>query len=243
MSKKNPHIENLKRLVPARLRKQVETGLDMVQSTLDCHREWEDFVQGLNFDKRLRENCHRLDIGLRDKPPKLDSVDSMYQLRYEVDRYLTSGVYPYQQTGRHVTPGGAVAVHDPPYLNVQYKNVKEHIRAVSRRLVASLFYLSISLPEEMASRRYTTHIHCRLTPLTEGASSLLASGLVFRLREFVPPDSEIINAVEFVNPQQPFEPTSVSSLVNFTVSGGTYKRYVEVQIPTRGQVWEPIGGF
>lgn len=166
MSKKNPHIENLKRLVPARLRKQVETGLDMVQSTLDCHREWEDFVQGLNFDKRLRENCHRLDIGLRDKPPKPDSVDSMYQLRYEVDRYLT-----------------------------------------------------------------------------EGASSLLASGLVFRLREFVPPDSEIINAVEFVNPQQPFEPTSVSSLVNFTVSGGTYKRYVEVQIPTRGQVWEPIGGF
>src|SRR5438552_1722541 len=44
MMKKNQHVENLKKLIPARLRKKVETALDMVQSTFYCHREWEDFI-------------------------------------------------------------------------------------------------------------------------------------------------------------------------------------------------------
>jgi hypothetical protein len=226
---RNPHIERLKKLVPARLRKKVVTGLDMVQSTMDCHREWNDFIQSHNFDPRLRTNCHRLDIGLSDAPPDLDAVDRMPSLLFESETYL--GQQPHSHGSQTIYP------------RRQYKNAHEHIRAVARRLVASLFYFSRVLPNAMSAGKVRGNIRCRLTPQSEWALSLLASGPLFRLREVGPNSVENINTVDFMNSQQPFEPTSLSAAVEFNVSGGEYVRLIEIQLPRRGEEWEAIGGF
>ena len=40
---KSSHLDSFKALIPKGIRKKVETGMDMVQATLDCRREWLDF--------------------------------------------------------------------------------------------------------------------------------------------------------------------------------------------------------
>ncbi|KAM0227446.1 hypothetical protein ACHAP5_012176 [Fusarium lateritium] len=51
---KSSHMDTFKSFLPKGIRKKVETGMDMVQATLDCNREWLDF--GSPLRGRLREN-------------------------------------------------------------------------------------------------------------------------------------------------------------------------------------------
>jgi len=75
----------LKQLIPAGIRKAIDTSIDMVASTLDCHREWKDFLEA---NRDLGGRCHRLDVGLPGQPPKLDDIDHLDLLELSSKRYL-----------------------------------------------------------------------------------------------------------------------------------------------------------
>ncbi|KAK3358353.1 hypothetical protein B0T24DRAFT_685617 [Lasiosphaeria ovina] len=51
--------DNIKKMLPASIRKTIDTGLDMVASTLDCCHEWDGF---LKFNSYLSDKCHRLEM-------------------------------------------------------------------------------------------------------------------------------------------------------------------------------------
>ncbi|RSL74784.1 hypothetical protein CEP53_000019 [Fusarium sp. AF-6] len=60
----------LARIFPSGMRKKIETGIEMVHAILDRNREWTDFSGPLR--SRMKRNCHRLNVGLYEKPPALD---------------------------------------------------------------------------------------------------------------------------------------------------------------------------
>ncbi|KAK3330701.1 hypothetical protein B0H66DRAFT_528046 [Apodospora peruviana] len=228
---RNERLENVKKLLPGGLRKKVETGLDMVDATLDCHREWVDFKAATQG--RLRQNSHRLDVGLLNKPPPLDAVDKMQDLWWDCRNYLSRESY-YANNQRA----------SAKYMDSQYNNAHDHIKAVARRLLAALFYLEHVLPGNMRGDQYRSVIHCRLSPQSEGAISLLALKPQFRLREVAANDNETINPIEFVNQEINFDEKMLSAPVQFTVSDGRFTRLVEVRYQQRRDSrWEPIGGF
>ncbi|KAK4218924.1 hypothetical protein QBC37DRAFT_164801 [Rhypophila decipiens] len=225
-------LESIKRVLPSGLRKKVETGLDMVEATLDCHREWVDFKEATQG--RLRQNCHRLDIGLIDKPPHLDAVGRIPDLHWDCRQYLSRESY--------FATGQRASIN---YMDSQYSSAHEHIKVVARRLLAALFYLEHILPPSMKGDQYRSVIHCRLTPQTEGAVSLLALKPQFRLREVVVgSETEKINDVEFVNSEVNFDEKTLSAPVQFIVSDGRFNRFLEVRYQGRRESkWEPVGGF
>lgn len=232
-SSRSEKLESVKKMLPSGLRKKVETGLDMVEATLDCHREWVDFKEATQG--RLRQNCHRLDIGLVNKPPPLDAVDKMQDLWWDCRNYLSRESY--------LSNGQRASIN---YMDSQYSSAHEHIKVVARRLLATLFYLEHILPGNMKGDQYRSVIHCRLTPQSEGAISLLALKPQFRLRELsgTDNDTEAINPVDFLNQEMNFDEKTLSAPVQFTVSDGRFARFVEVRYQQRkDSKWEAIGGF
>lgn len=224
-NRKDDHIDTLKRLLPRGIRKKVETGLDMVQATLDCNREWVDFRSTIRGPEG--KNCHRLDIGLTSKPPSLDNVDGIASLAMESRSYL-----------HHKVLYG----HSLPYMQPEFSSAAEHIDVVSKRLLASLFYLEHILDIKMPKSCFRTTIYCRLVPHSDGAINILASRPGFRLREVSGSNDEIIHPVRFVHPNR-FNETTLSGPVELDISEGEYERTVEVQFPRRGKRWDCIGGF
>lgn len=225
MERRTSYKGTFKALLPRGIKKKVETGIDMVQATLDCHREWLDFRS--SFRGRLSENCHRLDVSRSTKPPSLDDVDEMYSLRAESQRYLQS------ETGSGLS-----------YFQKRYPSPRAHIRAVARRLLASLFYLSDTLPHTMPGGTIRSVLHCRLSPHSEGAPALVGNinGPSFRICEVNENGEETVRPLRFLRLDK-FDQKAMSAPVELDVSPGTYGRYIEVQFPRRGNVWEPIGGF
>ncbi|RSL92521.1 hypothetical protein CEP52_013763 [Fusarium oligoseptatum] len=67
------------RLLPKGIKKKIETGIDMVYATLDCDREWTDFNGPLRG--RYKRNCHRLNVGLYEKPPALDDIEHLVDIQ------------------------------------------------------------------------------------------------------------------------------------------------------------------
>lgn len=220
VSAKNQTVENLKAVVPARILKKLETGFNMVESTLSCHRAWSDFQQSHIPDPRLRRNLHRIDVGIANEPPKLDDVSKIAGLIDRCDNYLAPG------RGRGV--GGDLAT-------------AQQLRCVARRLRASLFCFSVPLAGYMEGGTILGKIHCRLSAHSEGASSFLASGPVFRLREWVGAGQP--DRFEDVHLLTGFDRITLSADARVKVSPGSAQRSIEVRIMTRGQEWEPISGF
>ena len=232
-SSRSEKLESVKMMLPSGLRKKVETGLDMVEATLDCHREWVDFKEATQG--RLRQNCHRLDIGLVNKPPPLDAVDKMQDLWWDCRNYLARESY--------LANGQRASIN---YMDSQYSSAHEHIKVVARRLLATLFYLEHILPGHMKGDQYRSVIHCRLTPQSEGAVSLLALKPQFRMREVSGGDGgiEAVSEVEFVDRECNFDEKTLAAGVQFTVSEGRFERFVEVRyLARRESRWEAIGGF
>ncbi|KAK0628303.1 hypothetical protein B0T17DRAFT_149884 [Bombardia bombarda] len=225
---RNDRLESVKMMLPGGLRKKVETGLDMVEATLDCHREWVDFKEATQG--RLRQNSHRLDVGLFNKPPPLDAVNKIQELWWDCRNYFSRESYDKKPP--------------PPYMDSTYRSAHEHIKTVARRLLASLFYLEHFLTTDMKDMPYKSVIHCRLIPQSEGAISLLALKPQFRLREVDSNDSEIIKPIQFVNAENNFDEKTLSAAVEFRASSGLFSRFVDVRYQRRQNlVWEPIGGF
>lgn len=216
-SRKSSHMQSLKTFLPRGIKKKVETGLDMVQATLDCHREWLDFSQPLR-GRPLSRNCHRLDVGLSTKPPALDDVDSMRELSWTGQAYLRSLESP--SRSRH------------------------RIQAIARRLLATLFYLSDEVPATFTGGSIRSTLHCRLSPDSDGAPALIGNMHVtrplFRIREVDESGEEVVRPIRFL---EKFHEKTMSAPVELDVSTGTYDRFVEVQFPSRGKNWDAIGGF
>jgi hypothetical protein len=49
-----------KRLIPKGLRGKIAVGLDMIQSTLDCDRQWSEFLSSTKRDPNISSICHRI---------------------------------------------------------------------------------------------------------------------------------------------------------------------------------------
>ncbi|KAF7556928.1 hypothetical protein G7Z17_g1027 [Cylindrodendrum hubeiense] len=227
-SKRNAHMESIKNVLPKGFKKKVETGLDMVQATLDCHREWVDFSGA--FRGRLGHNCHRLDVGLTVKPPALDAIKEASSLRTACQKYLQSN--PNKQDK---------AV---PYFQPEYSNARSHIRSIARRLLASLFYLGHDLTRDMIRGTLESTLYCRLSPHSDGAPALISNthGPVFRIREVNDRNEEVVRPIQLPQERR-FDPKTMSTPVEIEISGGPYERFVEVQFRQWKHHWEPIGGF
>ncbi|KAI5921413.1 hypothetical protein F4810DRAFT_712454 [Camillea tinctor] len=263
---KKARLEKAKKLLPRRIRKAVDTGLDMVASTLDCQREWEDFLRANQSDARLLRNCHRLDVGLADygAPPPLDAVDRMYTLSSDAEWYLAPDDRwdaPSNNTGK-------------AYFNPAYAFAHEHAVVVASRLIAALFYFSedLALLEQQQQPHAVTvkgvdggggvitttttttslrgYIFCRLPPQSNGAVNLIASGPRFRLRE----GEDRISDVRFLDPRRPFDGKTLAAPVELQLrngGNGKVERVIEVQLSMRANHgwtpisddWTPISGF
>ncbi|KAL8925657.1 MAG: hypothetical protein Q9208_003340 [Pyrenodesmia sp. 3 TL-2023] len=76
------------RLLPEGIRGKIAVGLDVIQSTVDCNRQWDEFVKSMKWDRDAHRVCHRLNIGLQERPPILDDVDAILHLKQKARWYL-----------------------------------------------------------------------------------------------------------------------------------------------------------
>jgi len=185
----------------------------MILSTLNCEKEWDDFVEAHRSDPNFVKNCHRLNVGLVEKPPNLDEVAQMPFLVSVTQSYLGS-----------IHEGGR-------YMDPRYKKADEHISVVARRLLASLFYFD----ENTSSGSHITgYLRCRLSPMMKKQfGKLLDSKPKFRIKE---------DAGRKVPLTPTFDRDTFSSDINSILTEGASWR-IEVLFPSRSDHWEPISGF
>jgi hypothetical protein len=204
-----------KKFVPKGLKGKIAVGLDMIQSTLDCEKQWKDFISAT--DAKTRGACHRINVGLDERPPNLDNVSKLPLLKWEAERYLQ--------------PRGNT------YIYSQYSSAHSHIGAVARRLLAALFYFEED--DESAEKSgisWTGRIHCRLSSsMTEQFGRLSRSGRPeFRLRQRGK-NSDILVSVLTTN----FDLKTLSSAVKFEAE--TEELVIELKMH-RWPGWERISG-
>lgn len=224
-------VNMLRKLLPRGLQKNIATAYDMLLSTLSCEKEWDDFIDAHRHDPKFIKSCHRLNVGLTGKPPKLDDIGSIPLLESEARDYLSSKS-PQRQTNTGLDRG--------------YVNAHQHIRTVARRLKSALFYFDEvhTSPEKQDTtstnlHRISGYIKCRLSPtMTPQFASLLKSRPVFRVCEREDTFREVS--------QPKFDLESFSSdLVDLFLSPGCPidKWRVEVRFSEYSSIWECISGF
>ena len=134
----------------------------MIQSTLDCDRQWNDFVASTKWNRDISSVCHRLDIGFAERPPNLDSVDAIFSLKVEASKYLQP--------------------ESTRYLNSKNACAHDHITTVARRLTAALFYFE---EDGVKSTKKTCKgtLHCRLSAaMMRQFENLISAEPAFRVR-------------------------------------------------------------
>lgn len=216
------------RLLPKGIKKKIETRIDEVVETLDCHREWTDFSDPLCG--RLERNCYCLNVGLYEKPPDLDEIEQLENLRHLVSEIALAG--------------GDMGLQSDHVQGYQL-TTKDHLTMVVQRLVGSLFFLSISLPPMMRAGRTQSTLHFRLSRDLEGAAALISelSKTSFHMLE-VHENGKDVRPVRFRLSADEFEKATMSVGVELDISDGCYERIVEVKLPERLKgSWHPIGGF
>jgi hypothetical protein len=217
---KTSKTKQILKLVPKGLRKKLTTGYDMIVSTLDCEKEWQEFLGSMRHDKRFISVCHRLNVGLYEKPPKLDEVDALVSLQQEASNFLMRG-------------------SDLSCLSGQYVNTYTHIRAIASRLVASLFYFEeivdgVETEQTQKPRRVTGCLRCRLSPLMAAQfRSIVKANPEFRIFE----DGSVARELK----QPDWDPRTFSSgLVQFLVNKDGWR--IEIKFPSRS-FWQSISGY
>ncbi|KAF5010278.1 hypothetical protein FDECE_3563 [Fusarium decemcellulare] len=220
----NRTMETFRRFIPGGYRRLIELGMDMAKSTLDCRKTWEQFEQTLAPNSRIRENSHRLDIGVNERAD-LDEVGKIQTLIDDCQVYLD--------------PEAEIRYFDP-----RYRTAHEHVQVVAKRLLASLFYFSGTLSEQMEGQEAYGKIYCRLVPGSNSARALLHSGLKFRLLHVSDARRRRIGTqIRFYHEPESFNRDDLSALVVLRIRGGSYKRVIEVNLPQWEGWWEPISGF
>jgi hypothetical protein len=209
------------KFMPSRVKEKTITGYHQELSALRSNRKWQQFIKANQKDSRFVEVCHRLDLPLTESPPKPDEYQQMDKLREKTASYFDS---KYSSAGHY---------------DSKYRFPEQHIKAVARRLTASLFYF-----EEVSAGGPTVPVpppgevkgflRCRLGPkLKSQFGSLVGSDPTFRLRE-EGSESTMIGYADF-------DKTTFSTMVSFHVN--TTSWVIEVSFPAERNTWEAIGGF
>jgi predicted acylesterase/phospholipase RssA len=205
------------RLLPKGIRARIAVGLDVVQSTLDCNRQWDEFVKSMKWDRNTDRVCHRLNIGLKERPPNLDDVDAISYLKGEANWYLR--------------PDQAQI----PYLNKRYRSAHKHIVKVARRLTAALFYFELIVAND--NENCAGILHCRLSSaMRDNFRRMIADGPTFRVRQRIRGDSWCSSVLD---PR--FDERTYSAKINFQVR--SLRRTIEMTLPKWNGSWERISGF
>lgn len=208
------------KLLPKGIRARIAVGLDVIQSTVDCNRQWDEFVKSMKWDQNTHRVCHRLNIGLEDRPPNLDDVDAMISLKEKARSYLHRGYSNHAQI---------------PYLNRRYKTAHKHIVAVAHRLTAALFYFETTAADE--DGKCVGILHCRLSSaMRDHFRRLLNENPTFRVCQKLRGDNWNSSAL---NPQ--FDERTYSGSITFPITSET--RVIEITFPKWGGSWERISGF
>jgi len=178
-------------------------------------------------DPLFAARCHRLDVGLVNKPPKVDEVQEVGNLEREAQDYLSE--------------------HYFRYMDPMYKNAHDHIKVVARRLLASLFYFVKQGTQDGGVAHDDIKefgiLQCRLSPSMDVQfASLMASGPVFRVQE-VFSGRTINQEVRYVNRQQQWHHATFSSEICYRINSSAERRVIQVQFPRRSLVFENISGF
>ena len=155
----------IKKIVPNGLQEKVAVGINMIQSTLDCNQQWEDFVS--QRSPETKNVCHRLNIGLQARPPNLDDVDSIQRLSNEAANYLAPAGESFWEPGR--------------YMDTDYSFAQAHLHVIARRLLAGLFYFEQNLRQDDGIVH--GYLFCRLSPdSADSLKQLVHAGLSFRVQ-------------------------------------------------------------
>ncbi|KAI6752499.1 hypothetical protein HG530_013868 [Fusarium avenaceum] len=223
-TKHNSKLETFKKLIPRGYLMRIEAGLGIVQSSTSCHRAWEAFRSTAVTDHRLRNSCHRLNVGLPQRV-EMDEVDKMDTLIADCERYLDDRT-------------------DLFYYDDMYRTASGHIQRVARRLLGSLFYYDGPLGKTMKGGKRVGSIFCRLETGSASAKELLRDNPKFRLRQI--PESHgkaVYSRILHHGGSKGWNERELSALMVLRVEEGTYKRIIEVNLPDWQQDWEPISGF
>lgn len=207
-----------KSFIPRTLKGKVAVGIDMVQSTLDCNRQWDDFLASSN--NAISNNCHRLNVRLEGRPPHLDDVSRLQEMKARAEEYFK--------------PDSHRAGFRQGYLDQKFSSADEHVQAIARRLVASLFYFegySIDADGFAAGT-----LHCRLS--SSAADSFLQITRVqpqFRLSYHDPAKGRPTAPLPVT-----FDVETFSSPVSFKIIADQLT--IQMKLP-KWPAWEPISGF
>ncbi|KAL9609786.1 MAG: hypothetical protein Q9167_005464 [Letrouitia subvulpina] len=202
-------------LLPMGIRGKLAIGLDVIQSTLDCNRQWDEFVASTRWDRKISHVCHRLNIGLKDAPPHIDNFSTIASLKREAKWYLSKS----RKT----------------YLNENYTSEHRHIQVVARRLTAALFYFETVTADE--DERCTGMLHCRLSSgMRDNFRRLLSEGPTFRVIQRKNDDNW---SSQILNPR--FDEVTFSGRIEYRVS--SKRRVIKIKFPRWRDSWEAISGF
>jgi hypothetical protein len=212
--------ERVKDLIPEGLRKNISAAYDMITSTLNCEKEWDDFVYAHRSDPKFVNRCHRLNVGLLEKPPKLDDISQLDTLQDKAIKYL--GKRPCSI----------------PYTNQRYRSAHDHIKVVANRMLATLFYFDDdNVGGDDDPPTISGFLRCRLSPsMRRQFASILHVGPEFRVQYG---NGKARNF--FQKPQ--FNMNTFSSPVKFYEQVNENGYWIEIRIRSRGADWQPIAGF
>ena len=205
-------------LIPRRVRRKLVVAYNMVNNALDCDKEWRDFLTPHRHDEKFMKACHRLNIVLDREPPKLDAVSELGSLERETDAYINSG------SGRKMHPSSHA-----------YRSPHDHIKAVARRLLASLFYFEELVPSPHSDRPdiICGYIRCRLaTSNFASFESIMRSRPRFRVKQ-----------PQFRSPEvfPEFNRRSFSASIELRARRGAGDYTIEFRCS--GCRWDSISGF
>ncbi|KAG4284336.1 hypothetical protein FPRO06_08715 [Fusarium proliferatum] len=222
--KQNSKLESLKRWIPRGYLIRIEAGLGIIHSSTSCHEAWKEFKSMSVTDRRLRQNCHRLNVGLKQRV-EMDDVEKMNSLLEECEKYLCDGTKMI-------------------YYDRAYRTAPEHLQTVARRLLASLFYYVGPLERTMKGGRCVGKIFCRLEAGSVSAKELLRDHVRFRLGQ-IPENSTkaVYPRILHHRDSKGWDARDLSALVVLKVEEGTCTRWIEVNLPHWRDEWEPISGF
>ena len=209
----------IRKIVPNSLQEKVAVGINMIQSTLDCNQQWEDFVS--QRSPETKNVCHRLNIGLQARPPNLDDVDSMQRLRSEAENYLARDDESFLERGRYMDPN--------------YPSAQAHLHAIARRLLAGLFYF------EQIVRQDDGIVHgylfCRLSPdSADSLKQLVNAGLSFRVQHHDKARGKPTARIDVA-----FNPETLQSPISFKIVAEN--PVIQMSMPKWSSSWESISGF
>ncbi|KAF5688686.1 calcium-independent phospholipase [Fusarium denticulatum] len=223
-TKHNSKLEPFKKCIPKGYLMRIEAGLGIIQSSTSCHEAWKEFKSMSVTDRRLRHNCHRLNVGLKQRV-EMDDVEKMESLVEECEKYLCDGTKMF-------------------YYDKTYRTAPEHLQTVARRLLASLFYYVGPLERTMKKGKCVGKIFCRLEAGSASARELLRDHVRFRLGQVQE------NGTKAVYPRilhhrdsTGWDLRDLSALMVLRVEEGTCRRWIEVNLPHWRDEWEPISGF